>query len=84
MNQRKAWQAYRHWFDDDRIEFHREPETSDFDRLFEELSSKGGPAPKLWADAYLAAFVKSAGLTLVTFDRAFVAMPSINVKLLSA
>jgi hypothetical protein len=27
-------------------------------------------APKLWADAYLAAFAEAAGLTLVTFDRA--------------
>ena len=27
-------------------------------------------SPKTWMDAYLAAFAETAGLTLVTFDRA--------------
>ena len=27
-------------------------------------------SPKMWMDAYLAAFAETAGLTLVTFDRA--------------
>jgi predicted nucleic acid-binding protein len=31
-------------------------------------------SPKLWTDAYLAAFASVAGLTLVTFDRALGAL----------
>ncbi len=71
MGQRQAWLAYRRWFDDDRVEFHREPESPEFEGLFEQLSRKALPSTKRWADAYLGAFAKSAGLTLVTFDQAF-------------
>ena len=84
MNQRQAWQAYRRWFQDERIEFHREPEGADFESLFERFSTNLRPSTKLWADAYLAAFAKAAGLTIVTFDRAFRSMTSISARVLSA
>ena len=35
------------------------------------LASQDAASPKVWMDAYLAAFVKMAGLRLVTFDRDF-------------
>jgi len=78
MSQRSAWRAYRRWFEDERVEFHREPESPDFERLFEELSTKPHPSTKLWADAYLAAFAKTAGLTVATFDRALAGMAGAN------
>ena len=81
-NQHAAWQAYHRWFADERIEFHREPESPEFEKLFQELSSKGRPSPKLWADAYLAAFARAAGLTLVTFDRGFEVIPSVRAIIL--
>ncbi len=83
MTQRMAWRTYRQWFEDDRVEFHREPESAEFERLFEEFSSKPHPSPKLWADAYLAAFAQASGLTLVTFDRAFQVRASVRVYTLS-
>jgi toxin-antitoxin system PIN domain toxin len=83
MSQRAAWRANLRWYEDQRIEFHREPESADFERLFQEFSAKPHPSTKLWADAYLAAFAKSAGLTIVTFDKTFLAMAGINAKLLS-
>ena len=70
MSQRGGWRAYLRWFDDERIEFHREPESAEFDRLLQQLSTGHHSPPKLWADAYLAAFARTAGLQLVTFDRA--------------
>lgn len=82
MSQRAAWQAYRRWFDDERIDFHREPESGEFDRLFQELSSRPHASPKLWADAYLAAFARTAGLTIVTFDRALGRMAYSGVTVL--
>jgi toxin-antitoxin system PIN domain toxin len=84
MNQRQAWQAYRRWFEDSRIEFHREPEVPEFESLFEQWSSRPRPSPKLWADAYLAAFARAAGLTLVTFDRDFQRMATLDAQILSA
>ena len=82
MNQRKAWQTYHRWLEDERIEFHREPETPQLERLFEELSAHSRPSTKLWADAYLAAFARIAGLTLVTFDRAFQRMAVVQARVL--
>jgi len=71
MTQRKAWGVYQDWFDDDRIEFLREPESVRFEEVFRTLSLGQQPSTKLWADAYLVPFARTAGLTLVTFDRAF-------------
>jgi toxin-antitoxin system PIN domain toxin len=84
ISQRDAWRAYGRWMEDERVEFHREPDTQEFERHFKEISSKPGSSPKLWADAYLAAFAVSAGLTIVTFDRAFLSMRSTPVRLLPA
>ncbi len=84
MNQRQAWRAYGRWFEDERIEFHREPEAPEFERLFQQFSIKSRPSTKLWADAYLAAFAKVSGLTIVTFDQGFHGIASLDVKVLSS
>lgn len=82
MSQSAAWQAYHRWFEDERIDFHREPETPEFEKIFRELSSRSRRSTKLWADAYLAAFAMTAGLTLVTFDRALSKLAREDVILL--
>ena len=84
MSQRTAWQAYRKWYEDSRIEFHREPESPNFEILFQQLSLKPHHSPKVWADAYLAAFARSSGLTVVTFDRSFPGAGSPSVTVLSS
>lgn len=84
MGHRAAWQAYRRWYDDERIEFHREPESPEFESWFENLSDSPRPSTKLWADAYLAAFAKAAGLTVVTFDRGFQRMRLVDIRILAA
>ena len=83
LTQRKAWHAYHRWFEDDRVGFHDEPDSSRLGTSLEELSTRSRPSTKLWADAYLAAFARTAGLTLVTFDHAFRAMPSVPVEVLA-
>ncbi len=82
MSQRNAWQVYKRWFEDERVQFLREPETEEFETYFIEFSSKQERSPKVWADAYLAAFALSARLTLVTFDRALASISSLPVVLL--
>lgn len=39
-------------------------------------------SPKLWMDAYLAAFALACGYQLVTFDKAFKQFKGLNLKLL--
>ena len=82
LSQAAAWRAYHTWYQDERIEFHREPEQAEFNHLFQTFSTGPRRATKVWADAYLAAFAQAAGLTLVTFDQAFRAA-SIPVWVLS-
>lgn len=83
LTQRKAWHAYHRWFEDDRVAFHDEPDSARLETSFEELSTRSQPSTKLWADAYLGAFARTAGLTLVTFDQALRTMPSVPVELLA-
>ena len=83
LTQRKAWQAYRRWLDDERVSVHDEPDSARLESTFEELSTRSRRSTKRWTDAYLAAFARTAGLTLVTFDRALRTMPSVTVELLA-
>jgi predicted nucleic acid-binding protein len=39
--------------------------------LWRPLAGKSAPAPRLWMDAYLAAFAIAAGLRVVTLDNDF-------------
>lgn len=68
MSQAEAWEAYDRWLRDDRVSLLAEPEG--LDDAFRAMSRLPHPAPKEWADSYLAAFASAANLTLVTFDRA--------------
>jgi uncharacterized protein len=63
-----AWEIYDQWSADDRVALLPEPEG--LDPKFRRLASSRHPSPKVWADAYLAAFASASGLRLVTFDRA--------------
>ena len=68
MSQAEAWEAYDRWLQDDRVTFLAEP--PGIEEAFRAWSRSARPAPKDWADSYLAAFASTANLTLVTFDRA--------------
>lgn len=81
LSQIEAWSTYDQWLQDDRVFFHEEPSGLESD--FRALSKHIRPAPKDWADAYLAAFASAADLTLVSFDQAFRARAR-KVQLLSS
>jgi predicted nucleic acid-binding protein len=68
-SQRKAWKAYDHWLEDERVDFLDEP--SGLETQFRALARSQRGSPKDWADSYLAAFAQTSRLTVVTFDRAF-------------
>jgi uncharacterized protein len=65
----KAWQLVTALCDDDRVVF--APEPSNWENAFPPLLYDPRPAPKLVADAYLAAFAIAGGFRLVSFDSGF-------------
>jgi uncharacterized protein len=72
VTSRDAWRAYRTILADERIGF--APEPLALEEPWRKLTSLDRPAPKLWTDAYLSAFAHTAGLRLVTLDRATLAI----------
>src|SRR5438067_7355303 len=75
----EAWNLWDRIWADDRVSFLAEPEH--MEKEFRSRSRLGSPSPKVWADAYLLAFASTAGLKLVTFDRAL-KVHGINVLVL--
>ncbi len=69
MTQEEAWKAYDGWLQDERVEYLDEP--AGLEGHFRGLTRSPHPAPKDWADSYLAAFAVASRLTVVTFDQAF-------------
>ena len=63
-----AWDLYDRCCADERIAFL--PEPAGLEPRLRGLAKGHQPSPKVWADAYLAAFAASAGLKLITFDKA--------------
>jgi toxin-antitoxin system PIN domain toxin len=70
LSQAEAWAAYDQCLEDSRVSFLSEShEHLELDLAFRNASGLRRPAPKDWADSYLAAFASVSNLTLVTFDR---------------
>ena len=68
-----AWDIYDQCCADERIAFLPEPDA--LDPRLRTFSKSRHASPKAWADAYLGAFTATAGLRLVTFDKAFRSKP---------
>jgi hypothetical protein len=63
-----AWEVYDQCRADSRIAFLTEPDG--IDPRLRAMAGGRHSSPNVWADAYLAAFAATAGLRLVTFDKA--------------
>jgi toxin-antitoxin system PIN domain toxin len=68
ITQRRCWAIYDRWINGGRAILAAEP--VGLETGLRLRTSANSPSPKVWTDAYLAAFAEAAGLTLVTFDRA--------------
>ncbi|MBZ5724910.1 MAG: PIN domain-containing protein [Acidobacteriia bacterium] len=66
-----AWRVHDRFYEDDRVEFVTEP--AQVETHFRQHAAGRTASPKLWADAWLLAFARSAEGTLITFDRALAA-----------
>ena len=68
LSMAEAWSAHDYLYLDDRVVFLPEPPM--LERRFRNAASGDQASPKLWADAYIAAFAEATGAQVVTFDRA--------------
>jgi hypothetical protein len=71
VTQHACWQIFDRWVATGQVAWADEPQNLEI--ALRKLTTGAGPSPEGWMDAYLTAFVKGAGLTLITFDRALAA-----------
>ena len=79
---REAWQAYEAVLADERIAY-APAEPEGLDSYWHQFSSRTTSSPKLWMDAYLAAFARAGGYQMVTTDAAFRQFEDLDVVVLS-
>ena len=76
-----CWALWRQLLEDERIQF-TVTEPPGLDAAFEQFTSGQAFSPRLWTDAYLAAYALAGGLLLVTFDRGFRRFSTLTCQLL--
>lgn len=80
LTNKAAIKAMHGMLDDPRIAFADEP--IGLHPAWMELAAASTASPKRWMDAYLAAFARTGGYTLVTSDKAFKQFGNVHVQLL--
>jgi toxin-antitoxin system PIN domain toxin len=83
LTNRQAWGVYEALLADDRIAF-RVEEPAGLDASWKRFALRTTGSPKLWMDAYLAAFALTGGYRMVTTDPAFKQFPGVDLELLGA
>lgn len=78
LSDRAAWAAYDALLADERIAL-RTDEPLGLETRWRDYTMRDSPTPKLWMDAWLAAFAVSAGYQLVTTDQAFTQFNGLDV-----
>ena len=80
MSNKKAWSIYESFIADKRVGWADEP--LGLDHQWKKWTSGPMPSPKLWMDAYLAAFALTGKFRLATTDRGFRQFNGIDLLLL--
>lgn len=80
LSNKEAWAVYEAFIADDRIVF--QPEPPGLGTIWKKLAVRRTASPKLWMDAYLAAFAMTSGAQLVTTDKAFSQFPGLDALVL--
>lgn len=82
LTNRQAWSAYETLLADERITF-RADEPAGVEPLWRALAVRGTASPKLWMDAYLAAFALAGQHRMVTTDAAFRQFRGLDLQVLA-
>jgi toxin-antitoxin system PIN domain toxin len=80
LTNRQAWEAYQALLADDRIAF-RPEEPAGLEAVWRRFAVRGTASPKIWMDAYLAAFALAGGHRMVTTDAAFKQFRGLDLEL---
>jgi len=83
LTSQEAWRAYEALLADDRIVFRAE-EPAGLDHHWKQFALWNTASPKLWMDAYLAAFALAGGCGMVTTDAAFRQFRGLDLVLLDS
>ena len=59
-------------------------EPADLDTAFEQFTIGRAFTPRLWTDAYLAAYAHAGGMTMVTLDQGFRSFPGLACEVLES
>jgi toxin-antitoxin system PIN domain toxin len=78
----QAWDVFEQLLADSRVGFERH-EPPGLEALWRRFTTRPSASPKLWMDAYLAAFAVAAGLRVVTTDSAFRQFEGLDVLVLT-
>ncbi|UCF95865.1 MAG: PIN domain-containing protein [Spirochaetaceae bacterium] len=81
LTSQDAWDCFDRFCEDSRIEFTLEP--IGLEHFFRRYTSESSYSPKVWKDAYLAAFAVTSGTRLVSFDKAFQRYEELDCVVLS-
>jgi uncharacterized protein len=75
-----AWSCYDKLLEDERVCFMREPEG--LEKAWRVSTRNRGYSHRVWNDAYLVAFARTANLEIATFDQGFREYNTIRVTIL--
>jgi len=81
LSNKAAWSVYEGFLADARIAWTEEP--GGLESSWKRLAARSQASPKLWMDAYLAAFAMTGGYQLVTTDKAFKQFKALDLLILS-
>jgi toxin-antitoxin system PIN domain toxin len=81
LSNQEAWKMYQALVDDPRIAWVEEPQG--LEPIWKKLASKAQASPKLWNDAYLAAFAIAGSHRFVTTDKGFKQFKELDVLVLT-
>ena len=84
MTNDAAWAVYAALSSDRRVAWIAEPAAADLEAHWKGFAAHAIASPKLWMDAYLAAFAVAGGHRLVTTDKAFKQFKGLNPVVLAA
>jgi toxin-antitoxin system PIN domain toxin len=73
-----AWLLYQRLREEQAVTFLSEP--AKLEETWQGMTSAAGFSAKHWTDAYLAAFARSAGGTLLTLDRGMKRFPGVRIE----
>jgi toxin-antitoxin system PIN domain toxin len=83
LTNREAWQVCDDLLADTRVAL-RNDEPAGLEQRWRDFAVREMSSPKLWMDAYLAAYASVAGFRLVTADTGFKQFPGLDLLLLGA